>query len=200
MPADDAHLPAPVVQVLAPQAAERGPRPVATDDGGVADDAAASVEDPIAELVILIADHRLVEAETTVRLCAADPHEDGVHVGLPIEVSEGGSADPERCRLGQGDRGPDQPLAHGLDGAPDHVGARSIQGVDSRPDVIRAELGVSAQDPDHLAGGRIDPEIPGHGLDPTGIIPEVPAHAPGDLLRDDLSCPVVRVTIEEPDL
>src|SRR4051794_15195477 len=77
--AQNADLPSPVVEVLAPQVPEAGSVAVRNLDGRVADDGAARVQQPIAQLVVLIADHRLVEREAQPGLATTDAHEDGVH-------------------------------------------------------------------------------------------------------------------------
>ena len=55
------HLPAPVLVVLAEERAERPPRRVLERDRRVADDPAAREPQPEVELVVLVADERLVE-------------------------------------------------------------------------------------------------------------------------------------------
>ena len=90
---DDADLPAAVAEVLAPEAAEGRPAPVRAFDRRVADDLAAAVEEPVAELVVLVADELLVERVAAPRGEAGNAHEDGVDLRRLGQVVVAGPAD-----------------------------------------------------------------------------------------------------------
>ena len=154
------HLPVAILEILLRQAVERGAIAVGAPDRRIADDPSAPVEQSVAQLVVLVANHLLIESEACVQLAPADAHEDGVDLLLLGGISESRAANAKRRTRCQCHRAADHSVGAGTDGTAHHVGTRSGQGCNGCSDVIRRKFDVPTDNPDDVAGGLLDPQIP----------------------------------------
>src|SRR5688572_17554476 len=92
----DANLPEAVLVVLLPERAVGRSVAIRAPDRWIADDPSTVVEQPVAELVVLVADHVLIEPQSSIGLPAADAHIDGIDLLLDIGVMEPSVPDTER--------------------------------------------------------------------------------------------------------
>ena len=199
MSLQDADLPATVVQVLAPQPAQRGTAVVPAADGGVADDPPSGIAEPVAELIVLVPDHLLVEWEAQVRLAPAEPHEDRIDLARLRQVVVTRAAYPERAADRDRDRLADRADTDRMDGSADHVGAGGLDRPHRIRDVGRVELGVATDDPDVIPGGDPRPRVPRGGLDPLRIREDRPSRPSGDELLDELPRAIRRAPVVDED-
>src|SRR4051794_17036441 len=96
-----ADLPEPVLVVLPPERPQRRSVAVCAPDRRVANDPTALVQQPVAEFVVLVPDHLLVEAEPSIDFAPAEAHVDGIDVLLCGRVVEASTTDAERRARGE---------------------------------------------------------------------------------------------------
>ncbi len=137
---DDGSLPAPVVEVLAPQRPQRTARSVGDPEAGIEVDDSTGSPQPVVQLGVLAALQALIEpADPIQRGSAKHPEVDGVGRARPPSRPVAGVAHTEGGGLCQGDGALDERLALGRLDASHIVGARLGEHGDGPGDVAGGE-------------------------------------------------------------
>jgi len=169
--AHDRRLPEPILVVLPKEAREAFARRVEDPDRRVEHDLPAGKAQPEVELVVLVADERLVEKPRPLeRIGRKGAVGNGVDLDA-LALAVAGPVDPaERAVHGAGHRAFGAGAADRNEDAADVLGAGLLGGHDASPHVVRRVPAVTVDADDQASGGRADARVEAGGDPPCRIV------------------------------